>query len=388
MIQSLFDTDIYKFSMSYAAMVKYPLAEARFAFTDRAKVSRSPEFLSRFIEEMKKAQDITFSQEQFDWACKTIPYIPEFYWEWLRGFRFDYNKMDIYLDDEGILHVEVLDKWYRSTLYEILVLFTVTEVQNQLNGNIEKYDETEMLRRLSKKVELSNENVLKFSEFGTRRRFSSDVQDTVCKYLKENSKYCVGTSNVHFAHKYGMRPCGTQAHEWFMAHEVYGFLQTNYLALEAWSSVFDGDLGIALTDTSSVNSFIMNFSMKLAKLLDGVRCDSGDEYEFTEKMIKRYQELGINPLSKTIIYSNALDFEKALNIQKHFEGRIQTSFGIGTNLTNDTGFRAENIVMKMKQFRMTPRENFINTIKISDDAGKHMGPEEEIRFAKHVLGIK
>ena len=251
------------------------------------------------------------------------------------------------------------------------------------------------MAKLKKKVDLANENGMLFSEFGTRRRLNYDVQDKVCAYLKEHSKTCVGTSNVHFAMKYGMKPIGTHPHEWFMFHGAqYGYKAANYMALENWVDIYDGDLGIALSDTYTSDVFFRSFSLKQAKLFDGVRQDSGDEYKFTDKTIDFYKGRGIDYHSKTIVFSNALDFPKALKILKYCrEKGIKCSFGIGTNLTCDvyapdgTKYDAENIVMKMSRCRMNSKQPWYLTIKISDDLGKHMGDPREIEIAKYELHL-
>ena len=174
----------------------------------------------------------------------------------------------------------------------------------------------DIICKLSEKVTLSNEHRLSFSEFGTRRRFSFDVQDMVIDCLKQTAHYCTGTSNCHFAMKYGLKTMGTHPHEWFMFHGAqFGYKHANYMALENWVNVYDGDLGIALSDTYTSGVFLTNLSRKQAKLFDGVRCDSGDEFEFTDKLVARYRELGIDSTTKTIVFSNALDFGKALDIQ-------------------------------------------------------------------------
>jgi nicotinate phosphoribosyltransferase len=185
-----------------------------------------------------------------------------------------------------------------------------------------------------------------------------------------------------------MKPMGTHPHEFFQAHQIYGFRSMNYMALTNWKSTYYGNLGTALVDTLGTNVFLQNFTMEHAKLFDGVRQDSGDEFEFVDKFVAKYKELGIDPMTKTIIFSNALDFPKAVKIQEYCEGKIKCSFGIGTNLTNDTGFPSENIVMKMTKFRLNDREPWMDVIKISDDAGKHMGNEKLIEMAKYQLGIE
>lgn len=188
--------------------------------------------------------------------------------------------------------------------------------------------------------------------------------------------------------KYGMKPMGTHPHEWFMFHGAqFGYKHANYMALENWVNVYDGDLGIALSDTYTSGIFLSNLSRKQAKLFDGVRCDSGDEFDFTDKLVARYRELGIDPTTKTIVFSNALDFGKALDIQEHCRGKIRCSFGIGTNLTNDTGFKPSNIVMKLTQCKMNVNQEWRECVKLSDDAGKHIGSEAEVRACLYDLRL-
>ena len=237
-----------------------------------------------------------------------------------------------------------------------------------------------VIGKLAPKISLSNKSGIPFSEFGTRRRYSFNVQDEVIKYIKEHSIYCTGTSNCYFAMKYDMKMMGTHPHEWFMFHgAMYGYKQANYMALENWTNVYDGDLGIALTDTYTTDVFFKNLSRKQAKLFDGIRQDSGDEFQFVMKAIARYKELGIDPSTKTIIFSNALTFEKALEIREYCRGRIRCAFGIGTNLTNDTGFKPSNIVMKLTSCQMNKNQPVFNCVKISDDLGKHTGDTEEVK---------
>ena len=390
MYHSILDTDVYKFTTSYAYMKMFPDAECTFKFTDRNRISRTAEFLENYKKKMKELCMIHLTDEEFHWVVSAIPFIPMYYWEWLRSFRFEYDKMNIYLDEDNVLCIEVTDKNYKASLYEIPHLFTVPEV----NNDSKPIDWELTMSKLKDKVDLANKNGVLFSEFGTRRRFSYEVQDKICAYLKEHSKTCVGTSNVHFAMKYNMRPCGTHPHEWFMFHGAqFGYKNANYMALENWVNVYDGDLGTALTDTYTTDVFFRNFSMKQAKLFDGIRQDSGDEYKCIEKAIKFYKSKGIDPTTKTIIFSNALDFPKAVEIKKYCEGKIHSAFGIGTNLTCDvyapdgSKYNAENIVEKMSKCRMNANQPWFITIKISDDLGKHMGDNKEFDHAKYELNI-
>lgn len=385
MIESILDNDLYKFSMGYAYMKLYPQAEGKFEFNDRNNTKFGIYILEQLHREFKKLSELSLSDDELKWAIKAMPYIPAVYWEWLRGFRFEPEKIHAYLDNDGHLHIDVTDKLYKVTLYEVPVLSIVSEVVESVNI----VNDTDVLMRLEEKVKLSNENKLVFSEFGTRRRFSYHVQDIVCKYLKEHARYCVGTSNVHLAMKYNMKPIGTVAHEWIMFHGAnFGYRRANYEAYEAWVDVFDGALGVALSDTYTSDAFLKNFSLKQAKLFDGVRQDSGDERDFVYKVVARYKELGVDPMLKTIIFSNALDFPKYKEIAEFCKGKIgKCSAGIGTNLTNDTGFKPLNIVMKLTACRMNENQEWINCIKISDDKGKVMGDPTEIDIANKELGL-
>lgn len=379
MIKSILDTDLYKFSMSYTYSKNYPDAEGTFEFNDRDKTEYTTEFLTELKMMFVNLSQLMLSNDEHIWCSENIKYIPQVYWDWLKEFRFDFNKIICYLDDNKHLHIEVTDKLYKATLYEVPILATVAELRNTMLGY--SFNTDDIIERLEKKIALANVNNLKFSEFGTRRRFSYNVQDIVINYIKKNSFSCTGTSNVHFAMKYNMTPIGTMAHEFIMFHgAIYGYKQANYLMMETWVNTFDGALGISLTDTYTSDVFFKNFSLKHAKLFDGVRQDSGDEYEFTNKAIARYKKLGINPMLKTIVFSNALDFPKAIEIAQFCDNRINASFGIGTNLTADTGNKAANIVMKLMRCRMNNNQEWQECIKVSDDNGKHMGSSKEMKI--------
>lgn len=384
MIYSILDTDLYKFTTSYAYMKLFPDAEGTFEFTDRDNNDYSPKFVEELNLAICSLEMLKLTEEEFNF-CKTIRYIPECYWEWLKGFQFDPTKVEVNLR-QNKLHISVTDKLYKVTLYEVPILAIVSELKNKFYENVANIEV--VINKLKEKIKLSNRNQLPFSEFGTRRRFSASVQNEVCNELAYSSTFCVGTSNVYFAMKYKMTPIGTHPHEWFMFHgAMYGYRQANYTALEDWVKVYDGDLGIALSDTYTSKVFLKNFSRKHAKLFDGVRHDSGDPYKFVNAVIKRYKELGIDPTTKTIVFSNALDFPTYKEIAEYCKGRIRFSAGIGTNLTNDCGFKPSNIVMKLTQCRMNGNQPWYPCIKISDDEGKHMGPEKEVEICKIQCGI-
>jgi len=390
MILSILDTDLYKFSTSNAYFHLYPLAEGTFKFNDRASEVYDSAFLSALKEEFKNLERLILTDEEFAYVTGKIRYINHNYWEWLRGFHFEADKIDARLDAQGHLQIEVTDYLYKVTLYEVPILAIVAELRNRVRGF--QADIKSSLEILDKKIELANAEGLSFSEFGTRRRFSSVLHDAIVKELKDKCpKYCAGTSNVYFAMKYGMTPIGTFPHEWVMFHSgVFGYKRANYLSLEDWIKVYDGALGTALIDTFTTKSFLRTLTMKQAKLLDGFRQDSGDEKEVGDAIIARLEEFGIDPRSKVLVFSNALNFPKYKDIADYFRGKIKFSAGIGTNITCDPGiegYKAANIVMKLSRCRMSSKDPWEKVIKISDDLGKHMGDDREFDIASYELHL-
>lgn len=395
MIKSILDTDLYKFSVSYAYFNLYPLAEGTFTFTDRNREKWSKEdqdrIMGRFDDELKILSGMSLTEQEMSWCIGNIPYIPATYWEWLSTFRFDkYKSKMTYGFDDGVFFCSVTDKLYKATLYEIMVLATYSEIRNSII--CECPDRAEIAETLSKKIETANRNGIHFSEFGTRRRFSSKYQETVMEGLYRSSRTCSGTSNVYYAMRYGMKPIGTFPHEWVMFHGAcFGYKRANYLSLEDWIKTYRGDLGIALVDTYTTDSFLHTLTKQQAMLLSGFRQDSGDEFEVGDKIIARIRELGIDPATKTIVFSNALNFNKANRINERFKGLCKVSFGIGTNLTCDIqnpDFKPANIVMKLTKCRLSGKDEWEKCIKISDDAGKHMGDSQELNCARFELKLK
>ena len=386
-IKSILDTDLYKFTTSYAYIKLFPYAMGTFTFKDRDETEYPDAFVEALKEEVKAMSSLRLPTREIRFMSGACRFLPPFYWEWLSSFHFDPEKIRIERDEQHHLHVEVSDFMYKVTLYEVPLLAIISELRNRFFGNVANMEQ--ICSKLAEKVQLSDEHKLTFSEFGTRRRFSFNVQDAVISYLNENAHYCAGTSNCYFAMKYNMKPLGTHPHEWFMFHGAqFGYKHANYMALENWVNVYDGDLGTALSDTYTSDIFLSNISRKQAKLFDGVRCDSGDEFLFTDRLIARYRELGVDPTTKTIIFSNALDFDKALQIQDYCRGKIRCSFGIGTNLTNDTGYKPSNIVMKLARCKMNVNQPWKECVKLSDDLGKHMGSDQETEACLYELGLK
>ena len=395
-VKSILENDLYKFSMGHYYQTLYPEAIGTFSFKDRNNLKFNEMFLITLKNEFMELNNLALTDEECEWAIKNIPYIPRHYWEWLKTFRFDSNKIKAWLDEDSHLHIEVTDVIYKVSMYEIPILAIVSEIYYKFHAiNLGDFN-YQVLTPLAANCEIAKENGFNFMEFGMRRRYSHDVEDLVCKYLSENCPNCVGCSTVYFAKKYGMKPLGTLAHESIMFTAAYTSpKEANYLVMENWSKVYDGNLGTFLTDTYTVDEFLRQFSRKLAKLYDGVRHDSGDPFEFGEKIIKKYESYGIDPMSKTIIFSDALTFEKCAELKKYFDGKIKTSFGIGTNLSNnlydihtETRIKPLNIVMKLTSMQVNPRQPIYGCVKLSDVPTKAMGHPKDIEVYKYLVGIE
>ena len=392
-INSILHNDLYKFSMSNYYIQNFPEASGTFTFHDRNDTEYDEMFVRILKDELSHLSKLFLQKNEFDWAVKNIPYIPQFYWEWLRSFRYEPNKINIWLDEFKHLHIEVTDKMYKVTFYEIPILATVSalyHVYKHHGYQLKQEIEEALISGLDRKIEIAKEHNLFFADFGMRRAYNPLTEEFVVKYLKENCPTFVGTSTVSLAMKYDVKPIGTMAHECFMFQAaIHSPKDANFMVMENWVKVYDGNLGTVLTDTYTVDTFLRNFSMKLAKLYDGVRHDSGCPFEFGNKIIEKYKSYGIDPMSKTIVFSDGLDFEKAAEIKEYFAGRIKTTFGIGTNLTCDfPGIKPLNIVMKLKECRVNDRQPVYGCVKLSDVSSKSICTPEDIENYKYQLNIK
>ncbi len=390
---SMLENDLYKFSMSYYYQRTTPEGIGTFIFTDRNGQKFTQQFVDELKAEFKKLETLALTDQEFEWCLKNIYFIPQCYFEWLKGFRFNSSIINVSLDEESHLHIEATDLIYKVTLYEIPILCTVSEVYYRTyESSTPDWDYID--RQLEKKVAISNENALQFANFGMRRRYSHEVEAHVTEYLARHAKYFVGTSTVYFAMKYqsirkDLKPIGTMAHELMMATAAFmGPKEANYYVMRHWAKIYGGAMGTMLPDCFTTEVFLRNFSLDMAKLYDGVRHDSGDPFDFGDKIISKYESYHIDPTTKSIVFSDALDFDRALAIQKYFEGRIKVSFGIGTNLTNDVGtVKPLNIVMKLKTFQVNKRQHVYRCVKLSDTPGKELGDPDEIHSYKVILGL-
>ena len=388
MLTSLLDNDFYKITMQNAVIKRFPYAHARYAFINRGEHAFPEGFGEALRGEVDRMATLRLSDEEKRYLQTTCPYLDPTYLDFLAGFRYDPSEVTI--EQQGSeLSVVIEGPWYRTILWEVPLMALISELWYQLRGvGVSEDDEALIEQRTREKIELYRQHGLKIAEFGTRRRFSFAVHDRVVKALRHyGGEAFSGTSNVLLAMRHGVKPIGTHAHEWFMFHGArFGFKMANSLALEHWVDVYRGDLGIALTDTFTTRAFFESFDKKFAKLFDGVRHDSGDPIEFADATIAHYQRLGINPLSKTIIFSDALTPEKVERIRAFCQGRIGMAFGIGTNFTNDIGVAPMNMVIKMVEAR-PEGQGWLPVVKLSDVSTKNTGDPEMIALAKKVLSM-
>jgi len=388
-IQSVLDTDLYKFTTSYAYSKLYPRAYGQFRFIDRGKTTYPQGFAEELKKEIQEMSKLSLTKDEASFLYRELPYLPPTYIDFVRGFRFDPEEVKVEQDAEGHLSIIAEGLLYRVTLWETPILALVSELYYKMLGAQPDMEYTE--RTIISKARKLAEHGITFSMFGMRRRFSAAIEDRVTELLKEHAAgYLFGTSNVYYAYKHGLRVSGTHPHEWIQFHgAMFGYKMANYMAMEDWINVYDGDLGTVLTDTYTTDVFMRNFSKKHAMLFTSLRHDSGDPLQFTEKVIARYRELRVDPTIKYIIFSDGLDPERAIEIANYCKGRIGASFGIGTNFSNDVGngVRPMNIVMKLWKCKMTEKERWNPCVKLSDVDGKHTGEPEEIELAQRTLGL-
>lgn len=379
-ITSLLETDMYKFSMGQAIYHRFSGYKTTWSFACRNKNVR---FTHEMVEEIKRQIklycSLRFTEEELSFLNQ-IRWIKGSYVDFLRLWEPRFEDFDISEDSECGLSINTRGTWLNTSMYEIPTLAIVNEVYFRT-----AYDYDDLLcsfkSRLEdkiKKIKNGTYRLGSFSEFGVRRRLSAEAQDFAVSELtkiKSSDSFFAGTSNVYLAKKYGIKPIGTMAHEWIMCvgqgNHKHNPAYSNWFALDAWVNEYGVLNGTALTDTITTDCFLKDFRLTFATLFSGVRHDSGDPYEWGDKMIRHYQSLGINPRTKTLLFSDSLNFEKATKIREYFKDRIDVAFGIGTYIANDTYAEPLNIVMK------TIMCNGMDVAKISDVEGKGMCKSQE-----------
>ena len=375
-INSLLETDMYKFSMGQTIFHQFTSYKTTWTFKCRNKdVHFTDEMVEEIKEQVEAFCQLRFTEEELEYL-DNITWIKGTYVDFLRLWQPRYEEFTITTDAPCGLAIDAAGTWLNTSMYEIPVLAIVNEVYFRM-----AYDYDVLLkqfkRRLDEKVRLLEEDTYRlsdFSEFGLRRRLSAEAQEMAVKAIAEvelpADSHFIGTSNVYLAKKFNLKPVGTMAHEWIMCtgqgNHKHNPAYSNWYALDAWVKEYGILNGIALTDTITTDCFLRDFQLTYATLFSGVRHDSGDPYEWGDKMIAHYNSLGINPRTKTLLFSDSLDFERATALYDYFKDKAKVAFGIGTFISNDTDEEALNIVMK------TTKCNGMDVAKISDVAGKGM----------------
>lgn len=375
-INSLLETDMYKFSMGQTIFHQFTSYKTTWTFKCRNKdVHFTDEMVEEIKEQVQAFCQLRFTEEELQYL-DNITWIKGTYVDFLRLWQPRYEEFTITTDAPCGLAIDAAGTWLNTSMYEIPVLAIVNEVYFRM-----AYDYDVLLkqfkRRLDEKVRLLEEDTYRlsdFSEFGLRRRLSAEAQEMAVKAIAEvelpEDSHFIGTSNVYLAKKFNLKPVGTMAHEWIMCtgqgNHKHNPAYSNWYALDAWVKEYGILNGIALTDTITTDCFLRDFQLTYATLFSGVRHDSGDPYEWGDKMIAHYNSLGINPRTKTLLFSDSLDFERATALYDYFKDKAKVAFGIGTFISNDTDEEALNIVMK------TTKCNGMDVAKISDVAGKGM----------------
>lgn len=382
------DDDLYKFTMCCAVIDNYPRCRVKYKFFDRDNTVYPPGFAEEVSRQIRMLEDLKITDEEVAFMRRRCAFIPDWFYRFLRGYRYDSRTVSVLQDADGHLHIEFEGYWSDTILLEVKVLAIVSELYYIFNGQSAELDYEEYYQRSYAKAERLIEGGCVFSDFGTRRRASFRAQQTVVAAMKECSTKMrgpgrfTGTSNVYLAMKYDLTPIGTMAHELVCAIAgMYGPQMSNYLAMKTWAQTFRGALGTFLYDTYGWRIFSLNFSEDYANMFKGLRVDSGDNFEQLDLIVEKYRSLKIDPATKQIVFSNALNVDRALEIQRYAAGRCIPSYGIGTHFTNDfPGVKPMNIVIKLLAVKITESWPFFcSTCKISEDHGKHTGDEATVR---------
>ena len=374
-MKSLLENDMYKFSMGQAIYHQFSDYKTTWTFKCRNQdVHFTPEMVDEIRRQIRMYCQLRFTEDELEYLNR-ITWIKGSYVDFLRIWNPRFEDFEISAKGDCGLSIETKGTWLNTSMYEIPTLAIVNEVYFRMAYDYDKLMDS-FRERLTDKVNLLKNGTYRigaFSEFGLRRRLSGESQklavQTLCGQEFPGSD-CIGTSNVYLAKKYGITPVGTMAHEWIMCvgqgNHKHNPAYSNWYALDAWVKEYGVLNGTALTDAITTDCFLQDFQLTYATLFSGVRHDSGDPFAWGDKMIAHYQKLGIDPKTKTLLFSDSLNFEKADKLLAYFEGRAKVAFGIGTYISNDTEVAPLNIVMK------TTACNGMDVAKISDTPGKGM----------------
>lgn len=374
-VVSLLDTDLYKFNMNQVIFHKHTNLNGEYYFKCRNKgVVFTPEMVQEINEQVDYLCTLTFTNEELDYL-RAIRFIKSDYVEFLRLWHPIRDYVSVEGKPDGELSVVVRGPLFSAMQFEIFLLEIINEVYFRM-----QYDYNTLRKsaeeRLTQKIEdfRSGKYTFKFAEFGCRRRLSREWEDEVVRRLAMETNNCVGTSNVYLAMKYKLTPIGTYAHEFVQMYQGIDCIPlayTNKYAMEDWYNEYNGDNGTALTDTITTDLFLLDFNRSMVNNYTGVRHDSGDPYEWGEKIIAHYNKYGVDPRTKLLLFSDGLDFDEAEALYNYFKDRAKVSFGIGTYCTNDTCEKALNIVIKLQYVNGHP------VAKLSDVPSKAMCRDAE-----------
>lgn len=386
------DNDLYTFTCQYYVMKTYPRAEVEYSFYDRNGTCYPEGFAALLQEQVNYMAGVQVTDEEIEFMTNTCHYLPLWYFTFLRGYRFNPAEVSISQDEEGHLSITVRGKWFSTIMWEMPLLSCISELMHTLNGDIDKYDAALEHERAVRKSEQIFSEGLVLGDMGTRRRLSFDHQEMVVRTMAQvyhsqswPGKF-TGTSNVWFAMKYKIGCLGTMSHQLISFEEIVsGIFECNFNVMKKFSDVYDGDNGIYLYDCFGDEVFFGNLSKRMAMMYKGLRVDSGIEEEQFDKILNKYRQLGIDPASKQVVFSNGLNIDRAVQLHKFVAGRMQDSYGIGTFLTCDvTGIMPMNIVVKLTKGRITESREWHDCIKLSCDKGKVLGNAEKCNY---ILGL-
>lgn len=402
-IKHFTDNDAYTFSCQYYVLQTYPRAEVEYTFFDRKGTIYPEGFADLLNEQLSYMRNVIITEEEIAFMQKKMYYLPKWYFIFLRGYRFNPNEVTVSQTSEGHLDISVRGKWYSTIMWEMPILSIVSELSHILKGDTQKYDFEREMERAAEKTKKILANELILGDMGTRRRFSFEHQDNVIRTMKEvyqqggyedtdgfhlwTGKF-TGTSNVYFAMTYDLIAIGTMSHQLIEFEEnVSGIYECNFNVMKKFSDVYDGDNGIFLYDCFGDKVFFSNLSKRMAMMFSGLRVDSGNEEEQTEKIISKYKSLGINPATKQVVFSNGLNIDRAIEIHKFVNGRMKDSYGMGTFLTCDIeNCEPMNIVVKLTSMRITEKREWHDCVKLSNDKGKTLGNPEKCAYLLKLIG--
>lgn len=388
------DNDLYTFSCQYYIMQQYPRAEVEYTFFDRNQTCYPKGFGELLQEQINYMANVTITDQEVEFMTEQLVWLPLWYFSFLRGYRFNPKEVNISQDEEGHLSILIRGKWFSTIMWEMPILSCISELIHTLNGDADRYDlEVEHAKAVAKAEKIFNAGLV-FGDMGTRRRFSYDHQKMVLQAMKhtyESKQWpgiFTGTSNVWLAMELGLKPLGTLSHQIISFEEnVSGVFECNYNVMKKFSDVYDGNNGTYLYDCFGDDVFFKNLSKRMAMMYTGLRVDSGIEEEQIEKIIEKYKQLGIDPATKQVVFSNGLNVDRCIAIHEYCHGRVKDSYGVGTYLTCDVdNSKPSNIVVKLTKCRITEIREWHDCIKLSCDKGKTLGNKEKCAYILSQIG--